>query len=427
MQPAPEEEGARRRWTIVFLMVAMSLMSYFDRTIIAVAAPTIMKEFSLDARQMGLLSTAFQLGYALLMIPGGFLADRYGPRAVLTVMGLGAALFTGLTAGAGSPVLGMWGVVPAFVLMRACQGVFTAPIYPACARVTATQVPEQGRNLVQGLIAAGAGLGGALPPLLFTWMIREHGWRKGFVAAGVATGLVALVWFWCFRERPGGHSAPEETGTRAVSWRRLLTNRSLLLLTASYFAVGYFDYVLFYWTYYYLQEVRHYTQEATAMYTTWIWLAWTAMSPLGGWITDRLVRRHGARRGLWIVPVSSLILGGLFLIAAVHREEPLAVVACLALALGCAGAADGPYWVAAIRVGGKDAATAGSIMNTGANLGGIAPWITGIVASHAEHAGRDGWAWALYLAVLVLGLGLIPWIFINPSEEDKVISQGSSP
>src|SRR5689334_14738433 len=108
-----------RRVGIVALMVLFSLMSYFDRTIMSIAGPVIAKEFSLSETQMGAIYSAFLLSYAILMIPGGQLADRFGPRAVLTFMGLGAALFTALTAAAGGAGLGAYlGVVPSFLVIR---------------------------------------------------------------------------------------------------------------------------------------------------------------------------------------------------------------------------------------------------------------------------------------------------------------------
>ena len=157
-------------------MISLSVMSYFDRTIMSIAGPEIIKEFSLSETGMGAVYSAFILSYALLMIPGGRLADRFGPRRVLAVSGMGAALFTGLTALGARPGLGsLLGVIPAFVLVRLGLGGFTAPLYPSCARMNANWIPEFRRARVQGLIASGAGLGGAISPLLFTWLIAQYG------------------------------------------------------------------------------------------------------------------------------------------------------------------------------------------------------------------------------------------------------------
>src|SRR5438128_9225944 len=98
----------RKRIILVGLMFAFSVMSYFDRTIMSIAGPRIMTEFGIPPTQMGSIYSAFILGYFLFMIPGGHLADRLGPRVTLGLMGLAAALFTGLTALGGKPGLGTY-------------------------------------------------------------------------------------------------------------------------------------------------------------------------------------------------------------------------------------------------------------------------------------------------------------------------------
>src|SRR3954468_24329467 len=131
---SPHKKGFdQKQMILVGLMFAFSVMSYFDRTIMSIAGPQIMKEFGIAPTQMGSIYSAFLLGYFLVMIPGGHLADRLGPRVTLGLMGLTAALFTGLTALGGTPGLGTYlGAVPAFIAIRFCMGIGTAPLYPAC-------------------------------------------------------------------------------------------------------------------------------------------------------------------------------------------------------------------------------------------------------------------------------------------------------
>ena len=97
-----------KRTGIIVLMVLLSIMSYFDRIIMSIAGPGILKEYSLSETEMGAIYSAFILSYAILMIPGGQFADRFGPKVVLTVVALSAALFTGLTALGGKPGLGAY-------------------------------------------------------------------------------------------------------------------------------------------------------------------------------------------------------------------------------------------------------------------------------------------------------------------------------
>src|SRR5262245_54450481 len=129
MQLAPsrsQEAVLTQSNRIIRLMLALSAMSYFDRIVLSIAAPAIMQEFRISATAMGTLFSAFQLSYTALMTPGGALADRFGPRLVLGLATLGAAVATGILAAPG-PAAGLIGIVPAFFCARLLFGAFTAP------------------------------------------------------------------------------------------------------------------------------------------------------------------------------------------------------------------------------------------------------------------------------------------------------------
>ncbi len=415
---------ARARWTVVALLCAMSFMSYFDRTIMGIAgSKAIQAEFRLEDAELGTILTAFSLVYAIFMIPGGRFVDRLGPRRALAYVSLGSGLFTALTAMGGWPALGtLFGAPLAFLLVRGLLGAFTAPLYPGCARANALWVPFEGRNLVQGLIAAGAGLSSAVAPVVFNRMIDRWGWRFSFVYAGLATLALGLLWVWLFRDRPAeNHSIrtrsdpplvpPEEPlavhASPSAPWGKLLTSPHLLLLTTSYFATSYVMYIFFYWTFHYLKELRGLSDGQSALATLAVNGGWIVLSPLGGWASDRFTRRYGPRTGMRVVPVASLILSAVCLVLGVQCASLWLAVALLALSFGFAGSADGPYWAAAIRLGGRDVAAACAIMNTGGNLGGIGNWST------AKIADRFGWDWGLYSAAAVMVAGALLWLFID--------------
>jgi ACS family glucarate transporter-like MFS transporter len=185
---------SRKQATIIGLMFGLSVMSYFDRTILSIAGPGIMKEFGISEVRMGAVYSAFLISYAIFMIPGGRMADRFGPRLVLTWMALGSALFTSLLAFAATPGLGsLIGIVPAFIVIRLAFGLFTAPIYPTCNRMNANWIPLKNRARATGLANAGAGFGGTVSPILFSWMISRYGWRTSFLLSGIATAMQTRV------------------------------------------------------------------------------------------------------------------------------------------------------------------------------------------------------------------------------------------
>ena len=75
--------ASRIRWKIGGLLCTVAVVNYFQRVNISVAGDSIMKDFHLTQTQMGTVFSAFVLGYTLFQVPGGMLADRFGPRRVL--------------------------------------------------------------------------------------------------------------------------------------------------------------------------------------------------------------------------------------------------------------------------------------------------------------------------------------------------------
>ncbi|MEW5980013.1 MAG: MFS transporter [Acidobacteriota bacterium] len=414
-------------WIVVSLMIGLSTTSYIDRTIISIAGPHIIKEFGLSETQMGSIYSAFILSYALFMVPGGWLTDRFGPRLTLTAMGVGAALFTALTAAAGHPVVNQsLGILPSFLVIRLAYGVCTAPLYPACGKMTANWIPLRSRARAQGLILAGAPLGGAITPVLVAWLIACFGWRASFGLAAVVTILVTVGWFWYVRDRPYSPSDSPDAGEsiegnpgiagqldkkQAFPCLVLLRNRNLVLLAFSYFALNYFECIFFYWIYYYFGEIRHLGQSQSAIYTTGLLLTMMAMMPLGGWVSDRLIPFWGVKFSRQSVCVAGLVLSAILLFVGTNVTTPAAVVTLLSLSLGFAASSEAPFWASAIEAGRDHVGAAGGIMNGVGNLGSfVAPVLTPYIAKQA------GWTWGLHSGSVAVLVAALAWFFIDPNQ-----------
>jgi len=99
------EKHTRRvktRHIILAVMCLMYFISYIDRVNIAVAGPLIRQEMGLTSAQLGLVFSAFAYPYAVMQIIGGWLADKYGPKIVLTVLSIIWGVATLATGFAGS-------------------------------------------------------------------------------------------------------------------------------------------------------------------------------------------------------------------------------------------------------------------------------------------------------------------------------------
>jgi MFS family permease len=96
--PRPQPEGVPRfgsRWLrIALLLFLIYLVAFADRTNISVAAPAIATTFGLSATITGVLLSAFFWGYIVTMVPGGWLAQRVGPKRVITVASAALGLTT---------------------------------------------------------------------------------------------------------------------------------------------------------------------------------------------------------------------------------------------------------------------------------------------------------------------------------------------
>src|SRR5260221_9975172 len=75
-----------RRWGVVWLLFAASMINYMDRATISIALPFISDDLGLDPVQKGYLISAFFLSYAYMQIPIGWVADRVNLKWVYAGM-----------------------------------------------------------------------------------------------------------------------------------------------------------------------------------------------------------------------------------------------------------------------------------------------------------------------------------------------------
>jgi ACS family glucarate transporter-like MFS transporter len=263
---------------------------------------------------------------------------------------------------------------------------------------------------VQALIIAGSSVGGAVSPILFSWLMSLYRWRISFAIAAVATAALALLWFWSVRDHPTADRAAPGRTRPVGGWYALLANRNLMLLTLAYFALGYFEFIFFYWIYYYFGQVRHVSLSQSARYTTVVFVTMGIMMPLGGWLSDRLTRSYGEKLGRRVVPMVGLSLGSLLLYAGTVAPGIATAVLSLSFAIGFASWCEGPFWASAIEVAGEQVGAACGILNTGGNVGGfLAPVLTPYIASQA------GWSWGLYAGSLMAIVGVVACYFVDPT------------
>jgi len=191
------DQPTRVRFTILAAVFVNVVINYMDRSNISVAAPFISDEFKLNSVQLGLIFSAFGWTYAALQIPGGIMADRFGPRIVYTV-----------TLVAWSAVTLLQGFAKGFAALfglRMAIGIFEAPSYPTNNRIVTTWFPENERESAIAMYTSGQYIGLAFLAPALTALEHYAGWRGLFVITGLVGILWGIGWYFFYRD-PARHA-----------------------------------------------------------------------------------------------------------------------------------------------------------------------------------------------------------------------------
>ena len=414
----------RIRWALIGWMFAISAIAYLDRVNISIAGPWIQKEYGLDNIQLGWIFSAFVAGYALFQVPGGRLADRFGPRKILALGTVWWAVFTSLTVIVPSTAVYALGLLLA---VRFSLGLGEAVVYPASNRLVATWMPSQERGVANGIIFAGVGAGAGITPPLIAYIMMHYGWRESFLVSAVMGLAAGAVWFLLARDRPEDHpwvdqnerryieaglpasSAP--TGkAKALPWRAILGSKDVLALSWSYFTYGYVAYIFFTWFFIYLNKVRGLDLKSSSYYGMLPFIAMATCSPIGGWISDRLTRRFGKRIGRCGVAGVSIALAAGFIALATQAADPRLATFVLAGGAGALYLSAGSFWSVTADLGGTSAGTVSGFMNMcNQTAGALTASLTPLIAAHL------GWTASFMTAAVLCLTGAVAWLAVDPS------------
>jgi MFS transporter, ACS family, D-galactonate transporter len=399
------------RWAslrVVALLMLVVGLGHFNRMSISVAGTErIISADGITATRMGMVYTIFLIGYTLAMLPGGWLIDRVGARWALALMCGASAVgvvMTGVTGWLSPTPVALWA---GLLVVRGLMGVVNSPLHPGSAYMVGHSIPPSWTSLANGLVCFAACVGIASTYLVFGGLMDLIDWPAAFCVSGGATFGLLLLWLVLAprAEAP----APASSGSPAVRPADLLRDRGLICLTLSYAALGYFQYLFFYWVEYYFNTVLELTTERSRLYSTLVNLSSGVGMVVGGWVMDRAMRL--GRFGHAIVPVAGLTGSAVVLMLGLWTSHPELTLACFSLAMGALGMCEGPFWTMSVLMGGRRGGTTAAFMNTGGNAGGLlAPVLTPQLSHYF------GWQVGMGLASLVALGGAALWVGIaSPS------------
>jgi sugar phosphate permease len=308
--------------TKVGLVLLVSyLVAWLDRMAINMAVPFMAKDLQVGADKIGWILSAFFAGYALCQIPGGLLADRFGPRKVILVALAWWTVFTCLT----GVVTGLTVLLVTRFLFGIGEGLFPASVW----KVIGQWFTKKNRATANALILSSVAIGPAVTPLLLAPVLKAYGWRTAFYVLG-AIGVVALLLAYRFihdsvRQYPGAAAeevsryeadaaadaaaAKKDTGAAgAGSFRELLRSRDVWALFFTALAGNITMYGWLNWLPSYLMKVKGLDLKGMALAASLPFAFGAIGCMASGWVSDRWFR--GRRKVLVLV---CQVLGGLAL------------------------------------------------------------------------------------------------------------------
>lgn len=190
----PESSRKRDAALTVTLVVFCQGFNMLSLGGIALFLPLIREDLGMSFAQAGMLSAAATFTYALGQIPGGYLADRFGPKRIFFIGVLGSTLL--------SLNFGLIGSYPAAVANQVASGVFRAMIFAPGLTLVASWFPAGRKATAMGVYVIGGVSGNVLLSLVGPFLVGRYGWRPPFIAFAALGVCMAFVYLALGRERP---------------------------------------------------------------------------------------------------------------------------------------------------------------------------------------------------------------------------------
>jgi EmrB/QacA subfamily drug resistance transporter len=175
----------RNGWTLGIVSVAL-FMTVLDNLVVSVALPTIHRDLGASIQSLEWTVNAYVLAYAVLLLTGAALGDRFGRKRMFLV---GMCVFTAASAAAAlAPSTGL------LVLARAVQGAGAAIVTPLTLTLLAEAFPARRRGMAIGVWSGISGVAVAIGPLVGGAVVQGLSWHWIFwINVPIGVALVPLA------------------------------------------------------------------------------------------------------------------------------------------------------------------------------------------------------------------------------------------
>lgn len=427
-----ESKMGNKRWIIIFLLFMCYTILYMDRSIMSMAGPSMIKHFHWSATQFGWATTAFFIGYLIVQIPGGRLADRFGGGKVVIVGAIFWSVFVFLTP-FGSTLLLM-------MLIRGLMGLGEGVSLPAIHSILGKWVPKKSSGKPTGFVQAGVPFGMAVTMPIATWIILNWSWQTVFYSFAILAPIWCFVWWKFGRDKPDhypnitkaeleyiqadndNHIVLDQT--QVLSNKEILSKGSIWMAAFPYFCANYLFYLFMTWLPTYFVNGRGIDLSQSAFFSMLPHLVAIFTYPLGGFLADKLSGKFGQNIGRRLVPIFGLMIAGIFLILATRATGVGSAAALIALSNGFLTLTMGSFFSMPMVFSQRNTGIITGMFTTFGTLAGIlAPILSGYIidfSGHYEYALYVGASIAIVGAVVLTAFVRVKPIASKVREEESV-------
>jgi MFS family permease len=400
--------GKSRWFRLIPIAMIVYIISFMDRTNIAYAFSGIGHDFHITKADQGTAGGIFFVGYVLLQIPGGWLAEHWSAKKFVTIM----IVFWGLMALA----CGFAENFTQLIIARFFLGVAEGGIWPATLVLLSHWFPVQERARAYGFWIANLAISSIITQPLSGFIVAGSDWRTLFFVEGALPFIIALpLWLIFIKDRPEDASwclQPERDYiNRSIAQDRInepapgpfssiFKSATVWRLVAVYFLVQVGFYGLNMWMPTLLKNLTHDGFGAVGLIATLPYIVAAIMLWTNGWLADR------NRRYSWHVCLS-LTISAISLVLSVMIGESMIVLSIvfLCLAVGGAMAYDGPFWAAASRT--LPVALVGGAMGLINALGNLGGYLGPFLGGYLQDVTGNFYATAILFAASLFAAGLL--------------------
>ncbi|MBC2711899.1 MAG: MFS transporter [Desulfosarcina sp.] len=298
---------------IVFsLLFLLYMFDYIDRLVIVSLFPSLSREWGLTDTQCGLLVSAVYWSILIFTLPVSVLIDRWSRKKSIGLMALlwsAATLACAFTRNFNQ-----------LFVARTAIGLGEAGYAPGGTAMIATMFPKAKRARMLGIWNASIPLGSALGIVLGGVIAEHFGWRHAFGIVALPGVIVAVLFFFVRDYRtialvkPAG--SPGHADTR-MGWGDIaghfFKNRTLAFNNLAFAANTFVTTALMTWLPSYFQRVEDLSMSRAATKGGVVMLLAIIGAPLGGFLTDRWMKRRKNAR-LLFPAISSTVTAVILLV-----------------------------------------------------------------------------------------------------------------